>query len=146
MWNLVCDSSHECHFLSSRGVCYSSLRRQCENRESHTRPLLLSPQFFQDDRKECWVVGRSEAEARAVAAKRTGRPEAELTLERGEKPAGQIFGGCWNRGGMGSRAWRPQALGLQPRTSLFCLQTLTSWTLGSLRLFSPFLPWVGRER
>nr|BAC87668.1 unnamed protein product [Mus musculus] len=36
----------------------------------------------EDDRKECWVVGRSEAEARAVAAKRTGRPEAELTLER----------------------------------------------------------------
>ncbi|XP_029387417.1 valine--tRNA ligase, mitochondrial isoform X2 [Mus pahari] len=37
---------------------------------------------FQDDREECWVVGRSEAEARAVAAKQTGRPEAELTLER----------------------------------------------------------------
>ncbi|XP_076772914.1 valine--tRNA ligase, mitochondrial isoform X2 [Arvicanthis niloticus] len=36
----------------------------------------------EDDRKECWVVGRSEAEARAVAAKQTGRPEAELTLER----------------------------------------------------------------
>ncbi|EDL86758.1 rCG41831 [Rattus norvegicus] len=36
----------------------------------------------EDDREECWVVGRSEAEARAAAAKQTGRPEAELTLER----------------------------------------------------------------
>lgn len=36
----------------------------------------------EDDGKECWVVGRSEAEARAVAAKLTGRPGAELTLER----------------------------------------------------------------
>uniref|UniRef100_A0A8C8TNL3 Valine--tRNA ligase, mitochondrial n=1 Tax=Peromyscus maniculatus bairdii TaxID=230844 RepID=A0A8C8TNL3_PERMB len=35
-----------------------------------------------DDRKEFWVVGRSEAEARAKAAKQTGRPGAELTLER----------------------------------------------------------------
>ncbi|XP_020030454.2 valine--tRNA ligase, mitochondrial isoform X1 [Castor canadensis] len=35
-----------------------------------------------DDREECWVVGRSEAEAREVAAKLTGSPEAELTLER----------------------------------------------------------------
>lgn len=121
--------------------------------ESHTHPLLVSPQFFQDDRKECWVVGRSEAEARAVAAKQTGRPEAELTLERGEKLAGQIFEGCWNRGrrrapvgGISSRAWRPQVLRLWPPPSLFCLQTLTSWTLGFLRLFSPFLPWVGPER
>ncbi|XP_059137489.1 valine--tRNA ligase, mitochondrial [Peromyscus eremicus] len=36
----------------------------------------------EDDRKEFWVVGRSEAEARAIAAKQTGRPGAELTLER----------------------------------------------------------------
>lgn len=36
----------------------------------------------EDDGKECWVVGRSEAEARALAAKLTGRPGAELTLER----------------------------------------------------------------
>lgn len=36
----------------------------------------------EDDRKEFWVVGRSEAEARAKAAKQTGRPGAELTLER----------------------------------------------------------------
>nr|XP_045012072.1 valine--tRNA ligase, mitochondrial isoform X2 [Jaculus jaculus] len=31
---------------------------------------------------DCWVVGRSEAEAREVAAERTGRPAAELVLER----------------------------------------------------------------
>lgn len=41
------------------------------------------------------MVGRSETEARALAAKQTGRPEAELTLERGEKLVGQIFEGCW---------------------------------------------------
>ncbi|XP_055453013.1 valine--tRNA ligase, mitochondrial [Psammomys obesus] len=36
----------------------------------------------EDDSKECWVVGRSEAEARAIAAKQTGRAGPELTLER----------------------------------------------------------------
>ncbi|XP_051009554.1 valine--tRNA ligase, mitochondrial [Acomys russatus] len=36
----------------------------------------------EDDSKECWVVGRSEAEARVLAAKQTGRAAAELTLER----------------------------------------------------------------
>ncbi|XP_074120908.1 valine--tRNA ligase, mitochondrial [Sminthopsis crassicaudata] len=34
------------------------------------------------DIEECWVVGRSEAEARKVAAELIGRPEKELTLER----------------------------------------------------------------
>lgn len=34
------------------------------------------------DGQDCWVVGRSEAEARALAAALTGRPGAELTLER----------------------------------------------------------------
>ncbi|XP_027626772.1 valine--tRNA ligase, mitochondrial [Tupaia chinensis] len=32
--------------------------------------------------EDCWVVGRSEAEAREVAARLTGRPGAELALER----------------------------------------------------------------
>uniref|UniRef100_A0A8D1G7B4 Valine--tRNA ligase, mitochondrial n=1 Tax=Sus scrofa TaxID=9823 RepID=A0A8D1G7B4_PIG len=32
--------------------------------------------------EDCWVVGRTEAEAREVAAELTGRPGAELTLER----------------------------------------------------------------
>lgn len=47
------------------------------------------------------MVGRSEAEARAKAAKQTGRPGTELTLERGESvaeaEAGQICEGCWER-------------------------------------------------
>ncbi|XP_004598845.2 valine--tRNA ligase, mitochondrial [Ochotona princeps] len=34
------------------------------------------------DRQDCWVVGRTEAEARELAAALTGRPGAELTLER----------------------------------------------------------------
>lgn len=38
------------------------------------------------------MVGRSEAEARAVAAKLTGRPGAELTLERGECVAESVRG------------------------------------------------------
>ncbi|XP_035879660.1 valine--tRNA ligase, mitochondrial isoform X1 [Phyllostomus discolor] len=33
-------------------------------------------------REDCWVVGRTEAEARELAAELTGRPEAELTLQR----------------------------------------------------------------
>lgn len=60
-------------------------------------PAPLSPCSFQGDRKECWAVGRSEAEAREVAAKLTGRPVAELTLERGEcvAEAGQTWE--WSR-------------------------------------------------
>lgn len=54
-------------------------------------PATLIP-YFQDDGKECWVVGRSEAEARVVAAKLTGRPGAELTLERGECVAESVRG------------------------------------------------------
>lgn len=38
----------------------------------------------QGGREDCWVVGRTEAEAREAAADLTGRPGAELTLERGE--------------------------------------------------------------
>ncbi|XP_040852933.1 valine--tRNA ligase, mitochondrial isoform X1 [Ochotona curzoniae] len=34
------------------------------------------------DRQDCWVVGRTEAEARELAAALMGRPGAELTLER----------------------------------------------------------------
>ncbi|XP_027732511.1 valine--tRNA ligase, mitochondrial isoform X1 [Vombatus ursinus] len=34
------------------------------------------------DSEKCWVVGRSEAEARKAAAELVGRPEKELTLER----------------------------------------------------------------
>ncbi|XP_006875744.1 PREDICTED: valine--tRNA ligase, mitochondrial [Chrysochloris asiatica] len=35
-----------------------------------------------NDGEGCWVVGRSEAEAREAAAELTGKPGAELTLER----------------------------------------------------------------
>lgn len=38
----------------------------------------------QGSREDCWVVGRTEAEARESAAELTGRPGAELTLQRGE--------------------------------------------------------------
>lgn len=44
------------------------------------RPLLV----LQADREDCWVVGRTEAEAREVAAELMGRPGVELTLQRGE--------------------------------------------------------------
>lgn len=121
--------------------------------ESHAHPLLLSPQFFQDDRKERWVVGRSEAEARAVAAKQTGRPEAELALERGEKPAGQIFEHCWN-----PREWDQQQ-GLEasgtraPATHVPVLSpdpdVLDTWFSSALFPFSALgwpreVRWVGR--
>lgn len=39
---------------------------------------------LQADREDCWVVGRTEAEAREVAAELMGRPGVELTLHRGE--------------------------------------------------------------
>lgn len=34
------------------------------------------------DREDCWVVGRTEAEAREIAAELMGRPGEELTLQR----------------------------------------------------------------
>lgn len=45
------------------------------------------------------MVGRTEAEAREAAAELTGRPGAELTLERGE---------CLSCGGLGRApgSWR----------------------------------------
>ncbi|XP_062952883.1 valine--tRNA ligase, mitochondrial isoform X2 [Cynocephalus volans] len=43
---------------------------------------LVTEGHAKGDREECWVVGRSEAEAREVAAELTGRPEAELALDR----------------------------------------------------------------
>nr|XP_027778841.1 valine--tRNA ligase, mitochondrial isoform X2 [Marmota flaviventris] len=43
---------------------------------------LVIGEHVKDDREDCWVVARSEAEAREVAAELTGRPGAELTLER----------------------------------------------------------------
>lgn len=43
---------------------------------------LVVGEHSEDNGEECWVVGRSEAEAREAAAARTGRPGAKLTLER----------------------------------------------------------------
>uniref|UniRef100_A0A2K6EZS9 Valine--tRNA ligase, mitochondrial n=1 Tax=Propithecus coquereli TaxID=379532 RepID=A0A2K6EZS9_PROCO len=43
---------------------------------------LVVEEHVEGDREDCWVVGRTEAEAREVAAELTGRPGAELVLER----------------------------------------------------------------
>lgn len=49
------------------------------------------------------MVGRTEAEAREVAAELTGRPAAELTLERGKclrsGEQGRCPGADWKRKG-----------------------------------------------
>lgn len=55
---------------------------------SHTCPVLFSltapySLLLQGETEDFWVVGRTEAEAREVAAELTGRPGVELTLERG---------------------------------------------------------------
>lgn len=73
---------------------FVSLRRpwETQRRASHLRRL-LTRLVLQGHGEDCWVVGRTEAEAREAAAVLTGRPGAELTLERGE-------GWAW-RGGMG---------------------------------------------
>ena len=47
---------------------------------SLTAPYSL---LLQGDTEHSWVVGQTEAEAREIAAELTGRPGAELTLERG---------------------------------------------------------------
>lgn len=120
-----------------------------------------APLVLQADGEDCWVVGRTEAEARAVAAELTGRPGAELTLERGECPTWEA-GECgraprsW-RGevgksgvGVGSKGWAA-AWVLEAEVPIVSIsfsvfQTLMSWTHGSLQLFSPFLPWAGPKR
>ncbi|XP_036902718.1 valine--tRNA ligase, mitochondrial isoform X3 [Sturnira hondurensis] len=43
---------------------------------------LLVEESGKDHREDCWIVGRTEAEARELAAELTGRPGAELTLQR----------------------------------------------------------------
>ncbi|XP_012886562.1 PREDICTED: valine--tRNA ligase, mitochondrial [Dipodomys ordii] len=48
----------------------------------HRIPAYLVTEGHGKDDKDCWVVGRSEAEARQAAAELTGRPGTELTLER----------------------------------------------------------------
>lgn len=76
--------------LTSRGPLRQTPRfPTCQVFSSRPQPFLV----LQADREDCWVVGRTEAEAREVAAALTGRAGAELTLRRGE---------CWARRTVGS--------------------------------------------
>ncbi|KAM8777942.1 valine--tRNA ligase, mitochondrial isoform 2-T2 [Rhynchonycteris naso] len=65
---------------------FSHLGDWCVSRQlwwGHRIPAYLVVQEpVKSDTEDCWVVGRTEAEAREVAAALTGRPGAELTLER----------------------------------------------------------------
>lgn len=65
---------------------FSHIGDWCVSRQlwwGHQIPAYLVVQEpTEGDMEECWVVGRTEAEAREVAAELTGRPAAELTLER----------------------------------------------------------------
>ncbi|XP_075411443.1 valine--tRNA ligase, mitochondrial isoform X2 [Tenrec ecaudatus] len=65
---------------------FSHLGDWCVSRQlwwGHQIPAyLVVEEQGQDHGSDCWVVGRTEAEARQAAAELTGRPGAELTLER----------------------------------------------------------------
>ncbi|XP_053459019.1 valine--tRNA ligase, mitochondrial isoform X2 [Nycticebus coucang] len=65
---------------------FSHIGDWCVSRQlwwGHQIPAyLVIEEHMEGDREDCWVVGRSEAEAREVAAELTGRPGAELALER----------------------------------------------------------------
>ncbi|XP_058410832.1 valine--tRNA ligase, mitochondrial isoform X1 [Diceros bicornis minor] len=65
---------------------FSHIGDWCVSRQlwwGHRIPAyLVVEEHAEDDREDCWVVGRTEAEAREVAAELTGRPGAELTLKR----------------------------------------------------------------
>ncbi|XP_006215367.3 valine--tRNA ligase, mitochondrial isoform X1 [Vicugna pacos] len=65
---------------------FSHIGDWCVSRQlwwGHRIPAyLVVEEHAKGDKEDCWVVGRTEAEAREVAAELTGRPGAELTLER----------------------------------------------------------------
>uniref|UniRef100_A0A8C6CWX1 Valine--tRNA ligase, mitochondrial n=1 Tax=Moschus moschiferus TaxID=68415 RepID=A0A8C6CWX1_MOSMO len=65
---------------------FSHIGDWCVSRQlwwGHQIPAyLVVEEHAKDDTEDCWVVGQTEAEAREVAAELTGRPGAELTLER----------------------------------------------------------------
>ncbi|XP_045397547.1 valine--tRNA ligase, mitochondrial isoform X1 [Lemur catta] len=65
---------------------FSHIGDWCVSRQlwwGHRIPAyLVVEEHAEGDGEDCWVVGRSEAEAREVAAELTGRPGAELVLER----------------------------------------------------------------
>uniref|UniRef100_A0A8D1JTH4 Valine--tRNA ligase, mitochondrial n=1 Tax=Sus scrofa TaxID=9823 RepID=A0A8D1JTH4_PIG len=65
---------------------FSHIGDWCVSRQlwwGHRIPAyLVVEEHAKGNTEDCWVVGRTEAEAREVAAELTGRPGAELTLER----------------------------------------------------------------
>ncbi|KAM7229399.1 hypothetical protein CapIbe_019515 [Capra ibex] len=65
---------------------FSHIGDWCVSRQlwwGHRIPAyLVVEEHAKGDTEDSWVVGRTEAEAREVAAELTGRPGAELTLER----------------------------------------------------------------
>uniref|UniRef100_A0A8D1LBA7 Valine--tRNA ligase, mitochondrial n=1 Tax=Sus scrofa TaxID=9823 RepID=A0A8D1LBA7_PIG len=65
---------------------FSHIGDWCVSRQlwwGHRIPAyLVVEECAKGNTEDCWVVGRTEAEAREVAAELTGRPGAELTLER----------------------------------------------------------------
>ncbi|KAG8521069.1 Valine--tRNA ligase, mitochondrial [Galemys pyrenaicus] len=65
---------------------FSHIGDWCVSRQlwwGHRIPAyLVVEECAEGDREDCWVVGRTETEAREIAAELTGRPGAELTLER----------------------------------------------------------------
>ncbi|XP_061003133.1 valine--tRNA ligase, mitochondrial isoform X3 [Dama dama] len=65
---------------------FSHIGDWCVSRQlwwGHRIPAyLVVEEHAKGDTEDCWVVGRTEAEAREVAAELTGRPGVELTLER----------------------------------------------------------------
>ncbi|XP_045861211.1 valine--tRNA ligase, mitochondrial isoform X4 [Meles meles] len=65
---------------------FSHIGDWCVSRQlwwGHQIPAYLVVEgHTKDDKGDCWVVGRTEAEARKIAAELTGKPGAELTLQR----------------------------------------------------------------
>ncbi|XP_032703241.1 valine--tRNA ligase, mitochondrial isoform X1 [Lontra canadensis] len=65
---------------------FSQIGDWCVSRQlwwGHQIPAYLVVEgHVKGDKGDCWVVGRTEAEARKIAAELTGKPGAELTLQR----------------------------------------------------------------
>ncbi|KAM8938123.1 valine--tRNA ligase, mitochondrial isoform 6-T6 [Lycaon pictus] len=65
---------------------FSHIGDWCVSRQlwwGHRIPAyLVVEEHMKGDGEDCWVVGRTETEARKIAAELTGRSEAELTLQR----------------------------------------------------------------
>ncbi|XP_019665124.1 valine--tRNA ligase, mitochondrial isoform X1 [Ailuropoda melanoleuca] len=65
---------------------FSHIGDWCVSRQlwwGHRIPAyLVVGEHTKGDKEDCWVVGRTEAEARKIAAELTGKPGTELTLHR----------------------------------------------------------------